>query len=88
MDLATPQHSCQPTLIAVSVLGIYLLLVRYFRYQHRDEIEARFRQTGRPLSSMTVKEAHQIIRDMRELEFPYTLHNAMKLSLLKVSTPS
>lgn len=86
MDLTTPQHSYQTTLTAVSVLGIYILLVRYFRFQRRDKIQARFKQTGRPLSSMTVKEAHQIIREMRELEFPYTLHNAMKLSLLKVNT--
>lgn len=35
---------------------------------------------------MNVKEAHQIVRELRELEFPYSLHNAMKISLLKVPT--
>lgn len=35
---------------------------------------------------MTVKEAHQIVRELRELEFPYSLHNAMKISLHKVTT--
>ncbi|KAE8548207.1 hypothetical protein EYB25_010001 [Talaromyces marneffei] len=34
---------------------------------------------------MTVREAHEIFRELRELEFPYTLHSAMKLSLLKTA---
>ncbi|RMJ28853.1 hypothetical protein PHISP_00304 [Aspergillus sp. HF37] len=35
---------------------------------------------------MTVKEAHQIIRELREQEFPYSLHNAMNNSLLKTAS--
>lgn len=70
-------------LIAAAVLLPYLLLVKRLRFQRARKIEAEF--NGRPLSSMTVKEAHEIFRELRELEFPYTLHSAMKLSLLKVS---
>lgn len=70
-------------LIAVTLLSLYLVIVRQLRFQRCHAIQSRF-QSGRPLSSMTVKEAHQIVRELRELEFPYTLHNAMKISLLKV----
>lgn len=71
----------QLTLLAASI-ALYLALARYLRYQRRDAIQARF--TNRPLSSMTIFEAHEIIRELRELEFPYTMHTAMKISLLKV----
>lgn len=70
--------------IAAVALGLYALIVKYFRFQRCLRILSRFKLSGRPLSSMTTKEAHQIVRELRELEFPYTLHNAMKLSLLKV----
>lgn len=70
-------------LIAVTLLSLYLVIVRQLRFQRCHAIQSRF-QSSRPLSSMTVKEAHQIVRELRELEFPYTLHNAMKISLLKV----
>ncbi|PGH14887.1 hypothetical protein AJ79_02749 [Helicocarpus griseus UAMH5409] len=68
-------------LAAAAALGVHLFIVRYFRFQRCCRIESRFE--GRPLSSMTVKEAHQTVRELRELESPYSLHNAMKLSLLK-----
>ncbi|BAE62249.1 unnamed protein product [Aspergillus oryzae RIB40] len=71
-------------LIAAAVLLPYLLLVKRLRFQRARKIEAKF--NGRPLSSMTVKEAHEIFRELRELEFPYTLHSAMKLSLLKTGS--
>lgn len=70
--------------LAAALLGLYVLIVRYFRFRRCLRIQSRFKLAGRPLSSMTVKEAHRIVRGLRELEFPYTLHNAMKLSLLKV----
>ncbi|KAF7128280.1 hypothetical protein CNMCM5793_002822 [Aspergillus hiratsukae] len=67
--------------LTVTIVTLYTLLVRYYRFQRCSAIQSRF--TNRPPSSMTVNEAHQIIRELRELEFPHTLHNAMKLSLLK-----
>lgn len=70
----------------ILVLPIYLFLVRSLRFRRARKIESKF--NGRPLSTMTVREAHEIFRELRELEFPYTLHSAMKLSLLKVSFPS
>ena len=74
----------QPTLLTAGV-ALYLALARYLRYQRRNVIKARF--TNRPLSSMTIPEAHEIIRELRELEFPYAMHSAMKISLLKVRLP-
>lgn len=65
-------------------VAVYILIVGKCRYQRCKAIQSRFKD--RPLSSMTVAEAHQIIRELRELEFPYSMHNAMKLSLLKVSS--
>lgn len=81
MDLTS---ECTRFLIAIALTGLYLLLVRWFRFQRCLAIQARFQLPERPLSSMTVKEAHQIVRELRELEFPYSLHTAMKISLLKV----
>ncbi|KAE8135997.1 hypothetical protein BDV38DRAFT_272462 [Aspergillus pseudotamarii] len=73
-------------LLTAAVLLPYILIVKRLRFQRARRIEAKF--SGRPLSSMTVKEAHEIFRELRELEFPYTLHSAMKLSLLKIKTGS
>ncbi|KAJ5155962.1 hypothetical protein N7492_008765 [Penicillium capsulatum] len=74
----------QSTLVFFSActLVLYALAVRHRRYQRCKAIESRF--SHRASSSMAVEEAHQIIRELRELEFPYTMHNAMKLSLLKL----
>lgn len=69
--------------VAGTILVLYLLLVRSLRFRRARKIESKF--DGRALSSMTVREAHEIFRELRELEFPYTLHSAMKLSLLKVN---
>lgn len=69
---------------AVAVSLIYLLTVRRYRYERSRTIESSFKDCGRPLSSMTVKEAHNIVRGMRQLEFPFAMHLAMKISLLKV----
>lgn len=79
MDLLT--HLVLALGIAVSMVG-YIFTVRKYRYQRSKAIQSRF--DNRPLSSMTVQEAHQILRELRQLEFPYTMHSAMKLSLLKV----
>lgn len=82
--LAIPIDGYGKIALATALLSLYAVVVRYFRYQRCTAIQSRFQPTRRPLSSMTVKEAHQIIRELRELEFPYSLHNAMKISLLKV----
>ncbi|PKY02886.1 hypothetical protein P168DRAFT_283622 [Aspergillus campestris IBT 28561] len=69
----------------ISLLALYLYLVRTRRFNRRDAIQSRFSEKHPP-SSMTVGEAHQIVRELRELEFPYSMHNAMKLSLLKTAS--
>ena len=65
-------------------VALYIHIAGKCRYQRCKAIQNRFKD--RPLSSMTVAEAHQITRELRELEFPYSMHSAMKISLLKVSS--
>ncbi|KAB8231143.1 uncharacterized protein BDW43DRAFT_313225 [Aspergillus alliaceus] len=78
--IITPEH----LLVVGAMVVSYILLVNRLRFKRARKIESKL--SGRPLSSMTVKEAHEIIRELRELEFPYTLHSAMKLSLLKTGS--
>ncbi|OTB08304.1 hypothetical protein M426DRAFT_263555 [Hypoxylon sp. CI-4A] len=70
---------CYLPFIAI-VVG-YLTLVRHLRYRRKESIEARF--LTRPLSSMTTKEAHEIIAQLQELEFPYAFAKARRIALLK-----
>jgi hypothetical protein len=70
--------------LAVGFSVIYILAVRNYRYRRARSIEIKYYRNGRPLSEMTVKEAHEVMRNLRELEFPFSMHLSMKLSLLKV----
>ncbi|KAK6333063.1 hypothetical protein TWF718_010887 [Orbilia javanica] len=65
------------------VIAAYLLTVRFFRYRRRDEIAAKFSGSGRPLSEMTGKDAHEIMAKLQEFEFPYAFQKARTISLLK-----
>lgn len=82
MSNQSNQSTLGLTLFLCCALVLYIFAVQRHRYQRCKVIQSRFER--RALSSMTVEEAHQIVRELRELEFPYTMHNAMKLSLLKV----
>jgi hypothetical protein len=70
--------------LAAGFSVIYILAVRKYRYQRARSVETKYYQNERPLSGMTVKEAHEVVRSLRELEFPFSMHLSMKLSLLKV----
>ncbi|KAK1486340.1 hypothetical protein CTAM01_12221 [Colletotrichum tamarilloi] len=73
------------TMIIVS----HIFIVKQLRYRRMMQIEAPFAKCGRELSSMTVKESHEIITQLQELEFPYSFSKARKLALLKAgSVPS
>lgn len=72
-------------LAILALLGAYLLTTQYLRFQRRNRIKSAF--ADRPLSSMTVHEAHEIMRELRELEFPYTMRSSTRLSTLKVTSP-
>lgn len=85
-DMADINVTREHLFVAGTISVLYLLLARSLRFRRVRKIESRF--DGRPFSCMTVREAHEIFRELRELEFPYTLHSAMKLSLLKVSFPT
>lgn len=62
-------------LAILALLGAYLLTTQYLRFQRRNRIKSAF--ADRPLSSMTVHEAHEIMRELRELEFPHTNPNPL-----------
>lgn len=74
------------TSIAILTLTIYLTLAQHLRYQRKTAIEAPFTTDKRPLSSMTIEEAHAIITQLQELEFPYAFAKARRMALLKVRT--
>ncbi|KAL4928608.1 uncharacterized protein BDV17DRAFT_281927 [Aspergillus undulatus] len=64
-------------------ISCYIALVRGLRYRRMAKIEAPFINGRRPLSSMTVREAHAVITQLQELEFPYAFAKARRMALLK-----
>ena len=62
----------------------YLLLVRFLRYKRAERINSDFSTGKRPLSSMTTEEAHDIMTQLQQLEFPYAFNKARMIALLKV----
>lgn len=70
-------------LIAIAFTS-YIALVGLLRYRRMAKIEAPFTPGKRLLSSMTVKEAHGIMAQLQELEFPYAFAKARQIALLKV----
>ncbi|KOC12022.1 hypothetical protein AFLA70_207g002031 [Aspergillus flavus AF70] len=78
-------NTSEALLAGASLIGLYVLAVQYFRFQRCDRIESQFRRAGRPLSSMTVKEAHNIIRQLRELESPFALRSSTRMTTLKTA---
>lgn len=63
---------------------VYIAVVRLLRYRRMRKIEGPFTHGKRELSSMTTKEAHAIIVQLQEFEFPYAFGKARKIALLKV----
>jgi hypothetical protein len=82
-DMADIKVTRERLFVAGTISVLYLLLVRSLRFRRARKMESEFNR--RSLSTMTLREAHEIFRELRELEFPYTLHSAMKVLLLKVS---
>lgn len=76
-----PRH----VVLALCLL-VYLSIVRSLRYQRCHKIQSKF--VNRPLSSMTAKEAYEIMQQLQELEFPYNFHNSLSFGLLKVPSDS
>jgi hypothetical protein len=72
--------------LPVAILGLvgYVALVQVLRYRRMAKIQAPFANGTRPLSSMTVEEAHAIIAQLQELEFPRAFCKARRMALLKV----
>ncbi|KAF5246485.1 hypothetical protein FANTH_6857 [Fusarium anthophilum] len=61
---------------------MYLAAVKFLRFRRRDRILTVLGK-DRPLSSMTVPEAHSIMMQLQELEFPCAFMKARTISLLK-----
>jgi hypothetical protein len=62
----------------------YMLLVRAVRFRRATSMQAAFGPGKRSLSSMTRKEAFDIMTQLQELEFPSAMAKARTLALLKV----
>jgi hypothetical protein len=70
--------------IFVCIAAAYLALVRWLRYQRANRITSPFAGGKRPLSSMTIQEAFEIMTQLQSLEFPYAMNKARSVALLKV----
>jgi hypothetical protein len=66
------------------VFTSYIALVGLLRYRRMTKIEAPFAPGKKDMSEMTVKEAHAILNQLQELEFPHAFAKARKMALLKV----
>lgn len=69
--------------IAIAFIS-YIVLVGLLRYRRMAKIEAPFAPGKKDLSEMTAKEAHVILSQLQELEFPHAFSKARKIALLKV----
>lgn len=71
--------------VTIAIVFIsYIALVNLLRYRRMAKIEAPFTAGKKDLSEMTVKEAHDILNQLQELEFPHAFAKARKIALLKV----
>lgn len=70
--------------LVVTWCWLYLGLVRYMRYKRSEAMLSSFGK-DRPLSTMTTAEAHRIMTNLQELEFPHAFKKARTVALLKVS---
>jgi hypothetical protein len=76
---------CRNQWLAIVIVFIsYITLVGLLRYRRMAKIEAPFAPGKKDLSEMTVKEAHAILNQLQELEFPHAFAKARKMALLKV----
>ena len=75
-------NNCSLTIVIA--LTSFMALGRLFRYRRMAKIEAPFTNCRRSLSSMTVKEAHAVMAELQEMEFPYAFAKARRMALLKV----
>ncbi|OHE98299.1 hypothetical protein CORC01_06295 [Colletotrichum orchidophilum] len=64
-----------------------MVAVKRLLYRRKIRIESLFIKGGRELSSVTVKESHDIITQLQQLEFSYAFCRARRLALLKDAGP-
>ncbi|KAL4883374.1 hypothetical protein BJY04DRAFT_206350 [Aspergillus karnatakaensis] len=69
--------------LLTTALIYYLTLVHHLRHRRMHRISSPFNKKNRSLSSMTTLEAHKIITQLQELEFPSAFNKARRMALLK-----
>ncbi|KGO42352.1 hypothetical protein PEX1_000950 [Penicillium expansum] len=70
--------------IAIAIaFASYIALIGFLRYRRMLRIGAPYAPGKKDLSEMTVKEAHAILNQLQELEFPHAFAKARKIALLK-----
>ena len=61
----------------------YLLMVRLLRYRRRAQLQRLEAQDHSTYSTMTFATAQHIVRELRELEFPFTYEKALQFALFR-----
>ena len=76
------------TILAVSGLFAYIVIVRLLRHQRAKDLPRRHGLTDRAsYSKMTTNQAQSILKDLTELEFPKTFGFSVIFALFKVHLP-
>lgn len=70
--------------LALSLALGYMILVRLLRYHRAKEMASPYGDGKRSLSDMTSDDAHAIMKNLQELEFPAAFTKARTVALLKV----
>ena len=75
-------------MLGACVLLLHLLFVRLLRYRRRDRLARPCNHKARlSLSRMSLQEAHHILLELAELEFPTTFSISIFFAIFKVSAP-
>lgn len=69
--------------LALSLALGYMILVRLLRYHRAKEMASPYGDGKRSLSDMTSDDAHAIMKNLQELEFPAAFTKARTVALLK-----
>ena len=75
------------SLLVISSVLVYLLIVRALRYGRARSLEKRYAPAGRrDFPNMTANDAQAILKTLAELEFPSLYGFSMLVALFRVSS--
>ncbi|KAK3344917.1 hypothetical protein B0H65DRAFT_189556 [Neurospora tetraspora] len=89
LPLSSVGINCSWTTILTILIPSYLLLIRHLRFQRLHSYRTRFPQyflpDGSPanLAKMTLQDAHQILINISQREFPYLYQRSLFFALFK-----